>query len=180
MRFNNLTHHGLRKFDWNLTVKGSKDEREIPASFGAILQTTKLKYQGEENNASLTIPNVGFEKFDSSGSVVQTVFLKSSVVIPFKDTPYLVEISRISTYKDGKTTKKPALSWCIEVYGAHWDDAINCVNATDGERKDWGEDLRIMWPGRYKTLEERFGAFLKAVLDIQSFLDAFNTKAPGN
>lgn len=79
------------------------------------------------------------------GDNVDEMTLKTSVVVPFKDTPF-VEVSVTQAWSQAKTNTKPDTWWGLEFYGMHWDEAINHVNPGD-RGKDWGAGLGNMAGG---------------------------------
>jgi hypothetical protein len=103
--------------------------------------------------------------------VVETS-LKSSRTLHIADGQYVAEVNVTQKWKGFDVTSPPEFKWGLEVYGVHWDEAVNSVGA-DGRRKDWGPRLVNIWPGS-GTLEERLRPFFHCILAIQGVLDALN------
>lgn len=110
------------------------------------------------------------------GDKVDETLLKTSILVPFKDTPFIIEISVTQAWSGLKTNTVPETWWGVEYYGQHWDEAMNHVSPGE-RRKDWGPGLQDIWLGRSPRLEERFMEFLEHVLEIQSALGAADLSA---
>ncbi|KAM4059362.1 hypothetical protein HRG_007780 [Hirsutella rhossiliensis] len=156
------------QLDWNLQVDSCESTASIPADLRGIMERLKLTSQGaEDNKASMQSPRLVLTR--PGGDEVEETILKTSVLLPFRDTPFLVEISVSQAWPQMMTHREPETWWGIEFYGKHWSEAIN--NVSPGERrKYWGEGLRNIWPGGDASLEDRFLEFLQHVVKIQAAL----------
>lgn len=161
-----------------MQVRARKAEVHVRPPLQKTLETARARFHEPEHSTSvIAIPNATLFKLNASHHLaVSTARLKSSVIIPFKDTPYLIEVSVTRSWEGGKIDSQPREEWEIEGYGAHWDEAINCVSTSETGRKDWGEDLRNGWTGRDQSLEARFGAFLRVMLEMQVILESFEPR----
>ncbi|POR35404.1 Uncharacterized protein TPAR_04429 [Tolypocladium paradoxum] len=157
------------ELDWNLQVE-SCDMASVPAELrnlagGIVLIPDR---EGGDQPAALKPPRVVMTT-RVGGDKVDETWLKTSTLVPFKDTPFIVEISVTQAWSGLKTNTTPETWWGVEFYGQHWDEAINHVSPGE-RRKDWGPGLQDIWLGRSPSLEERFMEFLEHVLEIQSAL----------
>jgi hypothetical protein len=97
--------------------------------------------------------------------------LKTSFIAEFQDSPYMLEISITQEWEGLRTNTMPKKTiWQTELYGKHWDSAMNQVNPVD-QRKDWGEGLKNVWVGTDPDLMKRFSNFLEVLLQVQKQLD---------
>ena len=108
-------------------------------------------------------------------SQVNQIRMTTAATIPYKDTPYVMEVNVSKAWEGGRTSAQPVTSWGIELYALHWEETINYVS-TGGRKKDWGERLQNIWPGDDPSLEARFGDFLRTVLEVQALLEDIDSK----
>jgi hypothetical protein len=162
-----------RGFDWNLRVDGMEIIGDVPEKFQNVLQKINLKMAsgGPESQGLMRFPNISLREMAPKDPEILSTRLKMSTVIPFKDTPFAVEVSATRVWKGmGVSEGSGVESWGVEFYGMHWEEAINHVNA--GEvRKDWGEDLKYMWVGDEPSLNVRYKRFLRSILEVQQVLN---------
>ncbi|PNY23407.1 Uncharacterized protein TCAP_06651 [Tolypocladium capitatum] len=160
-----------RELDWNLQVEPCETVANLPAELRKLAAGIVLipdRAGGKQTVAALKPPRVMMTT-RAGGDTVDETLLKTSILVPFKDTPFIVEISVTQAWSGLKTSTTPETWWGVEFYGQHWDEAINHV--CPGERrKDWGPGLQDIWLGYSPSLEERFMEFLDHVLEIQSTL----------
>ncbi|KND90344.1 hypothetical protein TOPH_04933 [Tolypocladium ophioglossoides CBS 100239] len=159
-----------RELDWNLQVVPCETMTSMPTELRKLAGGIVLIPDGAggDQTAALKPPRV-LMTTRAGGDKVDETLLKTSILVPFKDTPFLVEISVTQAWSGLKTNTTPETWWGVEFYGQHWDEAINHVSPGE-RRKDWGPGLRDIWLGRSPSLEERFMEFLEHVLKIQSAL----------
>ncbi|KPM39983.1 hypothetical protein AK830_g6568 [Neonectria ditissima] len=158
------------QYDWNLRVD-AWDAVNVPAAFKNIPQELMLTTNNENTTDALRIPQVDTTRLKDARNQIGQLRLKSSVIIPYKMTPYVIEISVTKAWKGGIMKDKPDLTWGIELHAAHWDETINHVSGSD-HRKDWGKGLEHIWPGNEPGLEPRFEEFVGTILEVQALLDA--------
>ncbi|KAL7956325.1 hypothetical protein V8C34DRAFT_326327 [Trichoderma compactum] len=96
--------------------------------------------------------------------------LKTTFAVEVHNTPYILEISITQTWKGLKTGDKARMAWGIQLYGKHWDSAMNQVNP-HSRRKDWGEGHKNVWVGTDPDLGRRFQSFLEVVLQLQQHVE---------
>ncbi|KAK7426856.1 hypothetical protein QQZ08_006602 [Neonectria magnoliae] len=156
------------QYDWNLRVD-AWDDVDIPAAFKNLPQELLLTVN-KDATGFLRIPYVDIVKLGDARSQIGQLRLKSSAIIPYKATPYVIEVSITKAWKDGNMKDNPDITWGIEFHAVHWDESINHVGGGD-HRKDWGQGLKHVWPGNEPDLESRFGEFLETILEIQALLD---------
>ncbi|KAK7416090.1 hypothetical protein QQX98_005418 [Neonectria punicea] len=156
------------QYDWNLRVD-AWDDVDIPAAFKNLPQELLLTVN-KNATGFLRIPYVDIVKLGDARGQIGQLKLKSSAIIPYKATPYVIEVSITKTWKEGNMKDNPDITWGIELHAVHWDESINHVRGGD-HRKDWGQGLKHVWPGNEPDLEARFGEFLETILEIQALLD---------
>lgn len=118
----------------------------------------------------LKVPNVNTSGLGDLQNEVGETRLKSSVLIPYKTTPYIIEVSVTKKWNKAQTREESETTWGVELYASHWDESINYVCGGE-RRKDWGQGLNQMWPGDEPGLEPRFGGFLQTILEVQALLE---------
>ena len=128
-----------------------------------------------EPDLDFRFPSVSISGLKELENHIANTRIKSSVILQYKDTPYSLEISVTKTWKRAQTAADPDLTWGIELYAIHWEESINYINPST-RRKDWGEDLENIWPGSDSSLEIRFGAFIRTILEVQSVLEGIGSK----
>lgn len=96
--------------------------------------------------------------------------LKTSFIAEFHDTPYVLQISMTQIWKRLRTKSRAKIVWGIELYGKHWDSAMNQVDPLT-QRKDWGEGYRNVWVGADPDLGKRFLSFLEVFLQLQKLVE---------
>ncbi|KAK5987674.1 hypothetical protein PT974_11806 [Cladobotryum mycophilum] len=161
------------KFDWNLQVDSCENSDEIPSDVRELVEGMSLKIPVKEDREGqeLVIPRLAVFKPGNWDSKVSETQLKTSATIPFKNTPYVVDISITQKWKGLRPPMEPETGWGIEIYGVHWDEAVNHV--IPGERKkNWGRDMEHIWEGKGKEgVKTAFKGFIKTILEVQSVLD---------
>ena len=167
----------FRDFDWNLQVESYDTMATIPSELRNLVRGIVLvpDRAGGDQVAELTTPRVMMTKV-LGGDKVDETLLKTSILVPFKDTPFIVEISVTQAWSGLETNTDPETWWGLEFYGQHWDEAMNHVNPGE-RRKDWGPELQDIWLGHGPGLEERFMEFLEHILELQSALVGTNPSA---
>lgn len=107
------------------------------------------------------------------GNKVTETRLRTSAIVPWKTTPYLVEIGVTTVWKGINLGIQPRVFWDVQVYGNHWESAVNRVRS-DIRRKDWGPDMCDVWTGEEKTMTGRMEGFVKEMLGIQAVLEEYS------
>ncbi|KAI5462981.1 hypothetical protein BGZ63DRAFT_412686 [Mariannaea sp. PMI_226] len=157
-----------RAYDWSLTVN-AWENLDTPAGFNDL--SKKLKIEVDQDWESiLKIPKVDTRQLGDLQNQIRQIGVKSSVVIPYKLTPYVIEINITRAWQEGRMSDEPQVTWGIEFYASHWDESINHVCGGE-RRKDWGQGLKSIWPGDEPSLGLRFEEFLQTVLEVQSILE---------
>lgn len=133
------------------------------------MEGLSLTFEGaREGQTGIILPRLDLTR-PANDKVEETV-LETSILMPFRDTRFVVQVSISQAWSRMKTDTVPETWWTLEFYGRHWGEALNHVSPGE-RRKDWGEELGHIWPGGDATLEDRFGEFLQHVIMIQSALD---------
>lgn len=142
----------------------------VPTDLLTLMKGISLKFANLDGSGmtSLKFPRIHIRDTGYTAKQIVQIRLQTSAVIPFRDTPWSIEINATQTWKGPDTKTAPEVYWGVQVYGAHWDEALNY--RSDSRRKDWGEELKYIWLGK-KSWEERFGAFVESVLEIQAALN---------
>lgn len=160
----------VRTFDWSLRAE-SYEFSSVPADLQKLIKGLEHKpYAYKETDNSLRESRVIVKNLGEWGRRVLETQLKTSFIADIQDTPYVLEISIFQVWEGLDTKSEPQLVWGIEVYGKHWDSAVNQVNPTS-RRKDWGEGMKNVWPGTDPDLGKRFSNFLQVLVQLQSQLD---------
>lgn len=149
----------------------------MPAGFSDLEKKLLLVNQRTANGTGRLIqaPYLDTLKLGHLDNEISEVRLKSSVIISYLPTAYVIEVSTTRTWKGVRTSSQPEIGWGIEVYAVHWDESINYAG-TGERRKDWGEELSIMWPEpESSSLKERFRKFMRHVLEIQALLEGVSS-----
>lgn len=165
-----------RKLDWNIRVDSLEVTGNVPENLQELFAAISLEFEETQSRQLLASPRLSIKPSRSKQdfSVVKESRLRTSAIIPFKNSSHAVEISVMHTWKNCQTSLEPETNWGIEFYGVHWDEAINRVSGAE-RRKDWGEEAINIWPGASPRLEERFREFLQEVLELHSALDQMVT-----
>lgn len=160
-----------RTHDWNIEANAWDAVDDVPASLEALLKRAQLKFDYIDSTplTSLKFPRIEIPCAAIPGRQISETRLQTTAIIPYLDTPWVIEVSATRAWKGANTSAQPEVYWGIQVHGAHWDGAINQV-AVGERRKDWGEGFEYIWPGT-GTWEDRFGSFLESILEIQEALE---------
>ncbi|KYK55954.1 hypothetical protein DCS_07919 [Drechmeria coniospora] len=155
------------KLDWNFEVGSFHTMEAVPHELRSLTEHLVLvpSDAGSNQTASLSIPKL-VARGPGSNQVKETM-LKVSILVPFQDTPYIVEISTTQAWAGMKTSTEPRTWWGMEFYGRNWDESINYMSPGN-RKKDWGSGLQTIWPGDAPGLEPRFMSFLEHILQVQS------------
>ncbi|KAL7794574.1 hypothetical protein V8C37DRAFT_409106 [Trichoderma ceciliae] len=157
-------------FDWSLKAV-SHEFSSVPTSLQDLIKgIERIPSKREDTDHFLRTSEVRVHNPKEWGDKVSETRLKTSFIAEFQDTPYMLEINIEQVWKGLKTKSKPETRWGIELYGKHWDSAMNQVNPID-RRKDWGEGLKNVWVGTDPDLGKRFSNFLQVVVQLQKQLD---------
>lgn len=105
---------------------------------------------------------------------VDKILLRSTVAIPFRDTPYVMGVSSNRVWQGVDTHADPQSWQSLAFYGVHWAAELNSTNAT-GTRKDWGVHQKDVWRGSAETAEGQFEEFIRYVLEGLLALDGLQT-----
>lgn len=166
------------QYDWNLRVD-TWENVDTPARFKDLSKNLVL-IDDEQWKGILKVPSLNTSKLRELQAEVGRTSLKSSVIIPYKTTPYVIEVSVTKTWERACTLDKPETTWGVELYASHWDESINHVCGGE-RRKDWGQGLKNIWPGDEPSLEPRFEGFLRTILEVQALLEgAQSSNASGS
>lgn len=144
-----------------------------------LIEGTSICYASTDEVDQLwNIPlDIKIASMETSACAVDETRLKRAIVIPFRDTPFAVEVS-INHSWEGLSTGQPASTWwCISMYGVHWEEAINQVSPGDS-KKSWGEGQQEVWRGSTDDAEEGFEEFIRHILEILSALESVDKGEP--
>jgi hypothetical protein len=124
----------------------------------------------EQAHEVLRQPSVIPFNLGDFGRKVTETRLRTSAIVPWKSTSYLVEIGITTAWKGADMRSKSRMYWDVQFYGNQWESAINRAKP-GGQRKDWGDGLGDIWPGEAESLTDRFGEFAKELIDLQVMLE---------
>lgn len=153
----------------------SMENTEAPIELRKLLEKLNFRTSpGDPHKGTLfQLPQLHSMGTALHNAGVEEVVVTSSVMIPVRDDPYVVEISVSQSWRGLQTASPPSKSWQIEFYGIQWDEILNYPSGSD-RQKAWGEDLSKIWPGSSHGLEGGLRVFLHKVLDVHAALDACN------
>ena len=150
----------------------------MPPDINALVQGVSLLSQAKRGEGLISLPKLAPLRPARLAEKVVETSLKSSRTFHIADGPNVAEVNVTQKWTRFDVTSPPEITWGLEVYGVHWDEAVNSVGA-DGRRKDWGPQLVNIWPGS-EALEERLRPFFHCILEIQGALDALDAEEDEN
>ncbi|CAH0047917.1 unnamed protein product [Clonostachys solani] len=160
-----------RQFDWNFEVHAGIIMDTAPKGMRTMIQNLPMSgAKTPDVSRHLIFPTLKKLRPNHIDKSVNETKLKSSILLPMIETPYVVEISITKSWKGSEVAAPPTITWSVEFYGMHWNETINTASR-DGRKKDWGNDMDKIWAGSDPSLESRLGDFLHCILRIQAALD---------
>lgn len=169
------TDNGSRKHDWTFRVDTLERSAEFSSAFNNLEKKIILEYRKDENEEDSTgatllqFPRINKLQLGVEQNEVTKICMRRTATIPYKDTPYMLEINVTKTWEGNRVSSAPEVTWGIELFGAHWEESLNHIGR-DQRKKDWGAGLENIWHGS-EDLDTRFGQFLKTVLEVQALLE---------
>ncbi|PHH75131.1 hypothetical protein CDD82_4559 [Ophiocordyceps australis] len=158
------------KLDWSLRADARKRlgklSDDLKSYTSEIVIVPHVPAKGEAN--LLSVPRVVMRR--ARNDVVETL-LKTSVLIPLRDTPYIIEVNLVQLWRGTQTG--PAATetfWTMELYGGHWDEAINQSNPHGDGDSDKDQELKDIWTEGGDSLQDRFTQFAQHVVALQALL----------
>ncbi|PHH63706.1 hypothetical protein CDD81_5578 [Ophiocordyceps australis] len=170
-RINCIVSSPDMKLDWSLRAdarkrldKVSDDLRSYTSEIVIVPHVPK-----EEETKLLSVPRVIMRR--ARNDVTETL-LETSVLIPVRDTSYMIEVNLVQLWR-GKQTGPAATEtfWTMELYGGHWDEAINQSKRDDDDEGDKDQELTDIWPEGGDGLQDRFTQFAQQVVALQALLE---------
>ncbi|OAQ91510.1 hypothetical protein VFPFJ_03250 [Purpureocillium lilacinum] len=162
--------------DWNFQVDSLGYQAVVPDDLLKLMQSIVLIPNKADKGDGHSLCPPRLLNGQSAGGQIDRTTLKTSIIVPFRNTPFVIEVSITQQWQGMKTVSEADTWWGLEFYCRGWDEAIN--NVSPGERrKDWGPKLERIWPGIDQSLEERFTAFLEYIVEIQAALDDVDFKS---
>ncbi|KAG6033299.1 hypothetical protein E4U41_006947 [Claviceps citrina] len=163
-----------RKYDWCFRLDSGKN-LPISAQISQLINSIVVNSDTHDistGQAFLQNPvNIEIKDPQLWTRKVDRILLRSTVAIPFRDTPYVMDVSLNRVWQGVDTQAYPHQSWqSLGFHGVHWAAELNSVNATD-TRRVWGAHQRDVWRGSAKTAEGQFKEFICYVLEAMSALD---------
>ncbi|UKZ52218.1 hypothetical protein TrVGV298_005993 [Trichoderma virens] len=158
------------RLDWGIRADAYEFE-SVPAGIDKLIKELQLRPATYEEDGDFLKPGeviVG-QAEEWQGRISETR-LKTTFAVELHDTPYMLEISMTQIWKGLKTNLRANVVWGIQLYGKHWDSAMNQLNP-HSRRKDWGEGQRNVWVGTDPDLGKRFQSFLEVVLQLQQHVE---------
>lgn len=165
-----------RPLDWNFQVDSLGYQAVVPDDLLKLMQSIVLIPNKADKGDGHSLCPPRLLNGQSAGGQIDRTTLKTSIIVPFRNTPFVIEVSITQQWQGMKTVSEADTWWGLEFYCRGWDETIN--NVSPGERrKDWGPKLERIWPGIDQSLEERFTAFLEYIVEIQAALDDVDFKS---
>ncbi|KAG6006288.1 hypothetical protein E4U21_007170 [Claviceps maximensis] len=162
-----------RKYDWCFRVD-SGTNLPISPQISHLVNSIVVSCDTHETSTTAFLQNPVEIKIKNPQLLkekVDQILLKSTVAIPFRDTPYAMNVSLHRLWQGIDTQAYPHQSWqSLGFHGIHWAAEVNSVNATS-TRKDWGTHQKNVWRGSADTAEGQFEEFVSYVLEGLSALD---------
>jgi hypothetical protein len=160
-----------RQYDWNFRVD-AWDKVDVPPEFKDLAKRILLNINPDDD-ALLPIPSVNTAKLASLGEKITQIRARSWVIIPFKESDYVLRIYITKSLKGPRTSEEPEVTWGIELYAPHWEESVNHAS---GGRKDWGKGLENIWM-EGDDLKSRLGCFMRTILEVQALLNKAHADA---
>ena len=159
-----------RKYDWQLQVDAWTAAVEIPAEMIQLLTSVTLTNPIACQPAKRQSPVLRVQRPEKARDLVDHTTVSVSTAIPFKDTPFVVQMSTVYTWQGLNVTVEPQVSYTTKLYGIHWEEALNYVPS--GEvKKRWGDRQELIWPDFGSTAEDNFAEFLLYALEVLTALE---------
>ncbi|KAK4071239.1 uncharacterized protein Triagg1_6270 [Trichoderma aggressivum f. europaeum] len=156
--------------DWGIRADAYNFE-SVPAGIDKLIKELRLIPATYEETGDFLKPGeVAVGQAGEWKDKILETRLKTTFAIELHGTPYILEISITQIWKGLKTRLKAKMEWGIQLYGKHWDSAMNQVNPHT-RRKDWGEGHKNVWVGTDPDLGRRFQNFLEVVLQLQQHVE---------
>ncbi|KAG5930592.1 hypothetical protein E4U53_002209 [Claviceps sorghi] len=162
-----------RKYDWCFRVDSGINLPLCPLASHLVKNIVVHCHPHEETATAFLQNPISLEIQDSHlfKDEVDEILLKSTVAIPFRDTPYVMDVSIHRVWKGVDTRAHPDQKWLsLAFHGVHWAADLNLLNAAN-TRKDWGLHQMLVWRGSAQSAEGQFGQFVSYVLEALSALD---------
>ncbi|GAB0134888.1 hypothetical protein EsDP_00003242 [Epichloe bromicola] len=163
-----------REYDWYLRVDSGHTVQPIPTQILSLVNSIIITSDGHKESteeAFLQKPiNIRINNPQLWKGKVDDIQVCTNVAIPFRDTPYVMEVSINRLWKGVDTQTSPQSWQSLGFYGVHWAAELNCTNA-NGTRKDWGANQRDVWRGSAPSAEGQFKEFICYVLEGLSALE---------
>ncbi|KAL7909849.1 hypothetical protein GGI35DRAFT_480083 [Trichoderma velutinum] len=158
------------RLDWGIKAD-AYDFESVPNGIDKLINELSLIPATYEENGDFLKPGeVIVGQAGEWKDKISETRLKTTFAVELYDTPYLLEISMTQIWKGLKTRSKAKIVWGIQLYGKHWDSAMNQLNP-HSRRKDWGEGQKNVWVGTDPDLGRRFQSFLEVVLQLQQHVE---------
>ncbi|KAM6487826.1 hypothetical protein HDV62DRAFT_1885 [Trichoderma sp. SZMC 28011] len=158
------------RLDWGIRAD-AYDFESVPDGINKLINELRLVPATYEETGDFLKP--GEVRVGQAGpwkDKISETRLKTTFAVELLGTPYMLEISITQIWKGLKTRSQAKLAWGIQLYGKHWDSAMNQVNPHT-RRKDWGEGQKNVWLGTDPDLGRRFQNFLEVVLQLQQHVE---------
>ncbi|OAA39669.1 hypothetical protein NOR_06089 [Metarhizium rileyi] len=167
-----------RDYDWGLQVDVDSEVQPIPAPIEQLIKKITIPTEGWKSPADFEhrCVEMRVENPEMWSGTIDEMRTKSSALIPFHDTPFVIEISRNHAWK-GLNTKVSPFAWIgVRLLGRQWEDNLNYKKPHE-LNKDWGLHQSDIWAGSEATAEGQFAGFVCHVLEVLSVLEGVNISA---
>ncbi|KAL7942321.1 hypothetical protein V8C42DRAFT_332002 [Trichoderma barbatum] len=126
------------RFDWGIRADAYEVE-SAPDGIDALIKELELRPAIYEENGDFLKPSeVMVGQAGEWKDKISETRLKTTFAVELHDTPYVLEISMAQIWKGLSTKSGAKIVWGIQLYGKHWDSAMNQLNPHT-RRRDWGE-----------------------------------------
>ncbi|KAF4994859.1 hypothetical protein FGRMN_5518 [Fusarium graminum] len=153
------------QYDWNFRID-AWDQRDVPLEFKDLAKRVLLVVSPDDD-AFLPVLNVNTAKLAMLDEEITEIRAGSWVVVPFKESDYVLKINVTKTLKGARTGETAEITWGVELYAPHWEENVNHAS---GGRRDWGKGLENIWMEGH-DLESRLGCFVRTILEVQTLLN---------
>ncbi|RCI11553.1 hypothetical protein L249_7349 [Ophiocordyceps polyrhachis-furcata BCC 54312] len=159
------------QLDWNLQVDRCEPMHNVPDMLRKVMDNISLTERGRDDDSSLLQPPRVEIKPQPGSEEIESTVVKTSVILPFRTTKFVIEVSITQSWNRMTTNSEPDTCWGVEMYGLHWEETLEGISSRE-QRDDWNAVMRSLWPSESQDLDAGFLCFLEHVVEVQSALSA--------
>ncbi|KAF4974506.1 hypothetical protein FZEAL_8602 [Fusarium zealandicum] len=154
------------QYDWSFRVD-AWEKVDTPTGFKELAQKVWLVADANED-ALFSVPHINTARLAMLDNEISQIRVKSSARVPYRETPYAIEVNVTKTLKGSHTRGEPEITWGVELYAPHWDESVNHAS---GGRKNWGKKMENIWWDEGPDVKSRLGGFFGTILEVQALLN---------